>query len=137
MTQLSTGEIINGKYRVVRLLGDGGMGSVYEAHHELLGTRVALKLLHPELSRSGNMKRFLQEARASARIKSPHVVQVADAAQTADGQVFIVLESLEGRTLRELYAALTSAGQSLSFAEAMELGLQMLDGTEAAHEAGI
>jgi serine/threonine-protein kinase len=83
------------------------------------------------------MKRFLQEARASARIKSPHVVQVADADQTTDGQVFIVLEYLEGRTLRELYADLSTAGQSLSFPEAMELGMQMLDGVEAAHEAGI
>ena len=67
---LSPGQIVNGKYRVLRLLGDGGMGSVYEAHHEVLGTRVALKLLHAELTRTGVAKRFLQEARASARIRS-------------------------------------------------------------------
>src|SRR5689334_4218658 len=87
---LSSGQILNGKYRIVRLLGDGGMGSVYEAHHELLGTRVALKLLHAELTRTGVAKRFLQEARASARIKNPHVVGIADADQTADGLAFIV-----------------------------------------------
>jgi serine/threonine-protein kinase len=137
MTLLSPGQIVNGKYRVVRHIGDGGMGSVYEAHHEILNTRVALKLLHPDLSATGHAKRFLQEARASARIKSPHVVQIADADQTAEGMAFIVLEYLEGRTLRELYEDLHNAGQSLAFNEALDLALQMFEGVEAAHEAGI
>src|SRR5580704_3206839 len=133
----SAGQIINGKYRVLRLLGDGGMGSVYEAHHEMLGTRVALKLLHAELSRTGVAKRFLQEARASARIKSPHVVGVADADQTPDGMAFIVLEYLEGRTLREHYEDLARDGQRLSFPVALDYVMQMFEGVQAAHEAGI
>ncbi len=134
---LSTGQIVNGKYRVIRLLGDGGMGSVYEAHHEVLGTRVALKLLHPELSRTGIAKRFLQEARASARIQSPHVVRVADADQTADGLAFIVLEYLEGRTLGGLYEELDRDHQKLPFNDALEYAMQMFEGVEAAHAAGI
>ena len=134
---LSTGQIVNGKYRVIRLLGDGGMGSVYEAHHEVLGTRVALKLLHPELSRTGIAKRFLQEARASARIKSDHVVRIADADQTADGLAFIVLEYLEGRTLGGLYEELERDHQRLPFNDALEYAMQMFEGVEAAHAAGI
>jgi serine/threonine-protein kinase len=134
---LSAGQIVNGKYRVLRLLGDGGMGSVYEAHHEVLGTRVALKLLHAELTRTGVAKRFLQEARASARIKSPHVVGVSDADQTADGLAFIVLEYVEGRTLREMIDALEREHRRLAFDEALDFAMQMIEGVEAAHAAGI
>jgi serine/threonine-protein kinase len=133
----TAGQIVNGKYRVLRALGDGGMGSVYEAHHEVLGTRVALKLLHAELSRTGLAKRFLQEARASARIKSPHVVGVSDADQTPDGQAFIVLEYIEGRTLRERYEDLAREGKSLAYDDALELAMQLFEGIEAAHAAGI
>src|SRR5262245_19942296 len=98
------GQVINNKYRLVRLIGDGGMGSVYEAKHEVLGTTVALKFLHPELSRRGNLvQRFLQEARVSAAIHSPHVVRVSDVDQTPNGLAYIVLEYLEGRTLQTLY----------------------------------
>jgi serine/threonine-protein kinase len=133
----TAGQIVNGKYRVLRALGDGGMGSVYEAHHEVLGTRVALKLLHAELSRTGLAKRFLQEARASARIKSPHVVGVSDADQTPDGQAFIVLEYIEGRTLRERYEDLSRQGKSLAYDDALDLAMQLFEGIEAAHAAGI
>src|SRR5580700_9272546 len=66
-TPVEIGDVIRGKYRLLRLLGDGGMGSVYEASHELLGTRVAIKVLHPELARkTGLVDRFLQEARVAA-----------------------------------------------------------------------
>ena len=64
----SPGDVIGGKYRIVRLIGDGGMGTVYEAHHEFLDTNVALKFLHSELAkRAGLGSRFLQEARVSDR----------------------------------------------------------------------
>src|SRR5437763_13711338 len=77
------------------------MGSVYEASHELLGTRVAIKVLHPELARrTGLVERFLQEARVAAQIKSPHVVQVMDVDRTVDsGHAYIVMELLEGEAL--------------------------------------
>ena len=77
------GQVINNKYRLNRMIGDGGMGSVYEARHEMLGTLVALKFLHPELTRrTGLVQRFLQEAKVSAQIQSPHVVRVMDMDQT-------------------------------------------------------
>ncbi|MDC3959402.1 serine/threonine-protein kinase [Polyangium jinanense] len=132
------GQVINNKYRLVRVIGDGGMGSVYEARHEVLGTTVALKFLHPELSRrQGLVQRFLQEARVSAQIQSPHVVRVSDVDQTSTGQAFIVMEYLEGKTLQTLYEELYHAGQRLSYADALEYASQMLDGVEAAHRAGV
>ncbi|HRI65893.1 MAG TPA: protein kinase [Polyangium sp.] len=132
------GQVINNKYRLVRVIGDGGMGSVYEARHEVLGTTVALKFLHPELSRrSGLVQRFLQEAKVSAQIQSPHVVRVSDVDQMPTGQAFIVMEYLEGKTLQTLYEDLYNAGQRLSFNDALEYACQMLDGVEAAHRAGV
>lgn len=132
------GQVINNKYRLNRLIGDGGMGSVYEARHERLGTLVALKFLHSELSRrTGLVQRFLQEAKVSAQIQSPHVVRVTDVDQTPDGQAFIVLEYLEGRTLQTLYEDLYKAGQRLSYTDALDYAMQMIEGVEAAHEAGI
>ena len=72
------GDVIGGKYRVVRVIGDGGMGTVYEARHEVLGTAVALKFLHAELARrAGLAQRFLQEARVSANIQSIHVTRAS------------------------------------------------------------
>ena len=132
------GQVVNNKYRLLRMIGDGGMGSVYEARHEGLGTTVALKFLHPELSRrSGLVQRFLQEARVSAQIQSPHVVRVADVDQSSGGLAFIVMEYLEGRTLQTLYEDLYRAGVRLSYADALEYAMQMLEGVDAAHRAGI
>ncbi len=132
------GQVIHNKYRLVRLIGDGGMGSVYEARHEVLGTTVALKFLHPELSRrSGLVQRFLQEARVSAQIQSAHVVRVVDVDQTAAGLAFIVMEYLEGKTLQALYEELYRAGIRLAYADALEDAMQILEGVEAAHRAGV
>jgi serine/threonine-protein kinase len=132
------GQLVNNKYRLLRLIGDGGMGSVFEARHEVLGTSVALKFLHHELGRRpGLVQRFLQEARVVARIQSPHVVRVSDVDQTPDGLAFIVMEYIEGKSLQALYEELYRAGKRLSFADAVDYALQMLDGLEAAHSAGI
>jgi serine/threonine-protein kinase len=132
------GQLVNNKYRLLRLIGDGGMGSVFEARHEVLGTSVALKFLHAELTRRpGLVQRFLQEARVVARIQSPHVVRVSDVDQTPEGNAFIVMEFIEGKSLQALYEELYRAGRRLSYADAMDYALQMLDGLEAAHAAGI
>jgi serine/threonine protein kinase len=132
------GQVINNKYRLLRLVGDGGMGSVYEARHEVLGTTVALKFLHPELSRRpGLVQRFLQEARVSAQIRSDHVVRVTDVDQTQNGLAFLVMEFVEGRTLQTLYEELYRAGQRLMYRDALGYAVQMLEGVEHAHAAGI
>jgi serine/threonine-protein kinase len=128
------GDLINGKYRLVRLIGDGGMGSVFEARHEYLGTTVALKFLHPELARRpGLVARFLREARLSASIQSPHIAHVTDVDQASDGVAYIVMELLEGKSLMSLL----EGGKKLSLDVALDYTLQMLSGLESAHAAGV
>ncbi|APR84259.1 Serine/threonine-protein kinase pksC [Minicystis rosea] len=132
------GQVVNNKYRLLRHIGDGGMGSVFEARHETLGTTVALKFLHLEFSRrEGLVQRFVQEARASAQIQSANVVRVSDVDQTGDGDVFIVLEYLEGKTLQALYEELYRGGKKLAYSDALDYASQILDGVDAAHRAGI
>ncbi|MCA9626689.1 MAG: serine/threonine protein kinase, partial [Myxococcales bacterium] len=128
------GDVIRGKYRIIRLIGDGGMGSVFEAKHEVLGTPVALKFLHPELAkRPGLVSRFLQEAKVSASIQSPHVTRVTDVDQTEDGAAFIVMELLSGEPLQNLL----DREHKLPRDRAIDFALQMLSGLEAAHALGV
>ncbi|MCA9596660.1 MAG: protein kinase [Myxococcales bacterium] len=130
----SPGDVVGGKYRIVRLIGDGGMGAVYEARHELLGTNVALKFLHSELSkRPGLASRFLQEARVSARIQSPHVTRVTDVDQTPDGSPFLVMELLTGESLQQLLDRRVKLPKD----QAIDFALQILSGLEAAHALGV
>jgi len=128
------GDLVGGKYRVVRLIGEGGMGLVYEARHEHLGSQVALKFLHPDLAeRPGLVARFLQEARVSASIKSPHVTHVMDVDQTQDGAAYLVMELLEGESLE----ARLSRGAPLPVLEAVDIAGQILAALEAAHARGV
>jgi eukaryotic-like serine/threonine-protein kinase len=131
---LGIGSVVNGKYRLARLLGDGGMGSVFEAQHAGLGTRVAIKVLHQDLARrTGLVERFLQEARVAAQIRNPHVVQVTDVDRTADGQAYIVMELLEGEPL----SSVLERQPKLPIATACEYALQVLSALEAAHALGV
>ncbi|MBN4050179.1 protein kinase [Desulfobulbus sp. AH-315-M07] len=132
------GQVIHGRYRLVRLIGDGGMGCVFEATHERLGSRVALKFLHPHLARRAGFKeRFLREAQISAQIKSPHVVGATDVDVTEDGEAFMVMELITGGTLQEHYEALRTHKRWLSRDDAIDFILQICDGVEAAHELGV
>jgi len=131
---LEVGQIISGKYKLLRHLGGGGMGSVYEAEHLGLGTHVAMKFLHDEVGRRpGVIDRFLQEARVSAQIRSPHVVSVTDVDRTPDGIAYLVMELLEGEPLSSV---IRRAGQ-LERATACEYTLQILQALEAAHAIGV
>jgi serine/threonine protein kinase len=128
------GDIIGGKYRIVRMIGDGGMGAVYEARHEILGTSVALKFLHAELAkRQGLSSRFLQEARVSASIQSPHVTKVTDVDQTPEGSPYLVMELLSGDSLQQLL----DRSRKLAKDQAIDFTLQVLSGLEAAHALGV
>ncbi len=131
---IDIGSVVNGKYRLVRILGDGGMGSVYEAQHTVLGIRVAIKVLHPELARrTGLVERFLQEARVVALIRSPHVVQVIDIDRTPDGHAYIVMELLEGEPL----SSVIERQRKLPVTTASEYTVQILEALEAAHALGV
>jgi len=131
---IGVGATINGKYRLVRLLGDGGMGSVYEALHTGLGSRVAVKVLHPDLTRrAGLVERFLQEARVAAQIRSPHVVHVTDVDRTPEGDAYIVMDLLEGETL----SSVLDRQRKLPAPVACEYTTQILEALEAAHALGV
>jgi serine/threonine-protein kinase len=131
---IGVGSIVNGKYRIVRTLGDGGMGSVFEAQHAVLGTRVAIKVLHPELMRrTGLVERFLQEARVVAQIRSANVVQVIDVDRTPEGHAFIVMELLEGEAL----SAVLDRQRRLPVPIACAYAAQILSALEAAHALGV
>lgn len=134
--KFSVGDLVRGKYRIQRLIGDGGMGSVYEARHEALNTQVALKFLHADLARRpGLAARFAREARIAAGIQSPHVTRVNDVDTTEDGAPFIVMELLQGQSLATLLGKEPSG--RLSPDEAIDFALQILAGLEAAHARGV
>jgi len=127
------GALIPGtRYRLVRWLGDGGMGTVFEAVHEDLDRRVALKVLRDAFSPS-IVELFRREARALGRLGSRFVVDVHDLIELADGRLMIAMELVEGETLR---AALEAAGV-LPVDRIVAVGRQICKGLGAAHEAGI
>src|SRR4051812_32090811 len=107
--------LVSGKYRVLGLLGRGAMGAVYEAVNESIGRRVALKVLeHRLVDNPEFVRRFELEARAAAIINHPGTVEVLDTGQMPDGSPFIVMEYLQGTTLRHLQRKLgkLSPGQA-------------------------
>jgi serine/threonine protein kinase len=93
-------EGVLGQYRVVKKLGEGGMGAVYLAEHTLLGRRAAVKVLQPNLSSNQDIvQRFFNEARAATAIADPGIVQIFDFGYHTDGSAYIVMEFLEGEPL--------------------------------------
>ena len=128
------GDVIGGKYRLVRRLGEGGMGIVFEAMHLRLRQGVAIKFLRPEAMRTPHaVERFEREARASGRVRSRHVVSVIDVDTDAQGRPYMVLELLRGR---DLQAELRRRGP-LPISEAIDWVLQACAALAEAHEAGI
>jgi serine/threonine-protein kinase len=134
VSRFGPGDLVSGKYRIVRLIGDGGMGVVYEARHEVLGHGVALKFLHSDLAkRPGLTQRFMQEARVSATIQSSHVTHVTDVDTAQDGSPYLVMELLAGQSLQGM---LDRQGKLVPD-QAVDFGLQILAGLEAAHAIGV
>ena len=128
------GEVLDGRYELVRKIGEGGMGEVYEARHRVLGRRFAVKLLHPELVRSGRMlRRFSRESLSASRIESDHVVAVVDCGHLPDGAPYFVMDYLRGQDLR---SALRENGQ-FHAPRAVRLAIQVCHGLRAAHELGL
>lgn len=119
-------------YRVLKLLGSGGMGTVYQAEDTRLGRQVALKFLPADLARDRHaLDRFRREARAASALNHPHICIIHDIDE-ADGESFIAMELLEGQTLKERIQ-----GRPLPVPEVMELALQLAGALEAAHAKGI
>jgi len=131
---LQLGDIIDDKYRIVRLLGEGGMGAVYEGENTRIHRRVAIKVLHSNVANSDDaVQRFEREAQAAGRIGSEHIVEVLDLGDLASGDRYMVMEYLEGESLNDRIA---SEGR-LSPQTTASIVIDTLTGLRAAHEAGI
>ncbi|XXY48261.1 protein kinase [Sorangium sp. So ce269] len=129
---VAEGQILSGKYRVERILGQGGMGVVVAALHEQLHQRVAIKLLHPGAN-AEMVERFVREARAAVRLKSEHVARVLDVGTLETGAPFMVMEYLEGSDLQQ---TLRERGP-LELEEAVGYVLEACEAIAEAHAAGI
>ncbi len=131
---LDVGTVIDGKYRVERTIGAGGMGMVFLARHLQLRERVAIKVLKPDRTgRPGLTERLLREARAAASIRNRHVVRVLDVGTLPDAQPFIVMEYLEGEDL----ATLLARKGPLSVSDAVDHVLEACEALAEAHALGI
>ncbi len=128
------GRLVSDRYRVISKLGEGGMGVVYLVEHAAIEKRFAMKVLAEELARRPDVKeRFLQEARAAARIGHPNIVDITDFGATPGGSVFFTMELLEGPDLAEVIRL----GGAMPWSRARQLLLQICAALGAAHAKGI
>ena len=125
---------LGGRYRVIRAIGHGGMGTVFEAVHVGTGRAVALKLLHFRCATDGALRaRFEREARAATSVAHPNVVEVLDVGTAEDGRPFLVMELLEGESLR----ARLDRVHRLEVGETAYIGASVLVALGAAHGSGV
>src|SRR5437588_8258887 len=128
------GKALDGQYQIEALLGKGGMGAVYRARHILLGDRVAIKVLPPEMrSNTEWLRRFQREGQAARRFRHPNAVTVYDLRTSADGTIYLVMEYVEGSTLD---AELRKHGR-FSPAEALAVLTPVMSVLNAAHAMGV
>ncbi len=128
------GETFGGKYAVEALIGSGGMGAIYRARHLGLERTVALKIVRPSLgSHLATLGRFRREGVAIARLKHPNIIQVFDAGVVDGLGAYLVMEHLEGRSLRQVLVA----EKRLSTFDALEIASQACAALNVAHEAGV
>jgi serine/threonine protein kinase len=129
------GEVLEGKYRIEHMLGEGGMGAVAKATHIVRRAPVALKFMSGAVATiAGAVERFVNEGVAASQIDSDHVVKVFDVGRLASGAPYLVMEYLEGRDLGEILA---TDGPRLAIPRGVHFALQMLRALDTAHNAGI
>jgi serine/threonine-protein kinase len=127
------GTTISGRYRIEKLLGEGGMGAVYQAEHTHMRKRLAIKVLHPEMSRLPEVvARFEREAMAAAHIDHPNVATATDFGKLDDGSFFLVLEFVEGKSLRD-----SVQKGPLELGRALRILRQIAAALQRAHAIGI
>jgi serine/threonine-protein kinase len=128
------GQMLTDRYRIDERISEGGMGTVYRATHVLMDKRVAIKVLHPSLAADDKIvARFSREARAASRISHPHALNVTDFGESESGVVFLVMEFLDGRTLKEV---IHSDGP-MPLSRAVEIIKQVSGALDAAHAEGV
>lgn len=122
-------------YRIVRQLGEGGMGVVYEAVHETLGRHAAIKVLHPEFSQNAQIRaRFFNEARAVNMIQHPGLVSIYEFGESPDGSTYLIMEFLAGDSLRK---RIKETGGPMPLGQVLRLSRQMASALAAAHQKKI
>jgi serine/threonine-protein kinase len=128
------GTVVSERYRIIRKVGEGGMGAVYQAEHALIEKRVALKILFQDLTRRPDLvARFLQEAKSASRIGQENVIDISDFGQSKDGLVYIAMEFLDGQDLGKTLRA----EKQLSWTRTRPILMQIAKALRAAHSHGI
>ncbi|MBV8761727.1 MAG: serine/threonine protein kinase [Deltaproteobacteria bacterium] len=130
--RLRLGHVL-GNYRLIRKLGEGGVGSVYEGEHVRLGRKMALKVLHPDVASAETIARFFNEARAVNEIKHPNILDVEDFVTAETGEHYLIMELLVGEDLRTVI----SRDGLLSPSRVTKIGEQVASALAAIHRAGI
>ncbi len=130
MAELTVGQVIDGRYELEAVIGKGGMGVVFRAKHVITHGKVALKVLTDTVD-AELQQRFLAEARAASTIGHPAIVAVTDASRLPDGQLYLVMELLAGKALRNVMQG------GLPGDQIRRIGLELLDALGAAHQRGI
>ncbi len=131
--ELRAGDVLANRFRIVALLGIGGMGLVYRGHDQALDVDVAIKLLRPELARKPEaFERFRQELLLARQVSSPHVVRIHDIAEH-DGRWFITMDFIDGDSLEKRL----DGNQKLPTDKAIGFAHDLLDGLSAAHQRGV
>src|SRR4029079_14619545 len=128
------GQTLADKYKIEKLIKQGGMGAVYRGKHVLMDKTVAIKVLKPSLAGDDAVvARFSREAKAASRISHPHAVVVTDFGEAENGVVFLVMEYLDGRTLKEIIAL----EGAFTLERAVEIVRQVAGALDAAHAQGV
>ena len=130
---IAPGDLIDGRYRIISLLGEGGMGAVFLAEHTGLSKEVALKVIHPSFAGDGEIRaRFTREAMASARIDHPHVASALDIGTLPEGSAYLVMPLVRGPSLADVLDR-----GPMPWPHAVAIAAQIADALDAAHTAGI
>jgi serine/threonine-protein kinase len=131
---LAAGTVVDGRYEIVEPLGEGGMGAVFRARRRLLGDEVALKIVRSDIGGDqAARERFLRESRACARLRHPNIVSILDYNLDANGRPFLVMELLNGRSLRQEIAA----RGPLPIAEVQAIVAPLCGALQLAHDQGL